>query len=129
MASYLIGIFGVSLVLTIAVELAVALGASRFRFPLFGQPCGKGIWLVVLINLLTNPPAVLLCFLGRMYLPHFPGIWVQLAAEAVVVVVEACIYLSFAKSPCWEIKRPIMLAVMANACSWLLGAVLLLWLA
>lgn len=123
MTNYLIEMFGVSLLLTIVVELAVVFLVSRARFPLFGQQKGKGIALVVLVNVLTNPPAVLLCFLGRLYTPYFPELLVQLAVEIMVVAVEACIYRSFAKEPQWQINRPILLAVVANACSWLLGVV------
>lgn len=123
MTNYLIEMFGVSLLLTIVVELAVVFLVSRVRFPLFGQRQGKGIALVVLVNVLTNPPAVLLCFLGRLYMPLVSELSVQLAVEIVVVAVEACIYHSFAKEPQWQIKRPILLAVIANMCSWLLGVV------
>lgn len=121
MTNYLIEMFGISLVLTLIVELAVVFLVSRVRFPLFGQRQGKGIALVVLVNVLTNPPAVLLCFLGRLYMPYFPELLVQLAVEIMVVAVEACIYCSFAKEPQWQIDRPILLAVMANLCSWLFG--------
>ncbi len=123
MTNYLIEMFGVSLLLTIVVELAVVFFVSRVRFPLFGQQQGKGIALVVLVNVLTNPPAVLLCFLGRLYMPHVSELWVQLAVEIMVVAVEACIYHSFAKEPQWQIKRPILMAVIANMCSWLIGLV------
>lgn len=123
MTNYLIEMFGVSLFLTIVVELTVVFWVSRVRFPLFGQRQGKGIALVVLVNVLTNPPAVLLCFLGRLYMPHISELWVQLAVEIMVVAVEACIYHSFAKEPQWQINRPILLAVIANMCSWLLGVV------
>lgn len=123
MTNYLIEMFGVSLLLTIVVELAVVFLVSRVRFPLFGQRQGKGIALVVLVNVLTNPPAVLLCFLGRLYMPYVSELWMQLAVEIMVVAVEACIYYSFAKEPKWQINRPILLAVLANMCSWLFGVV------
>lgn len=123
MTNYLIEMFGVSLLLTIVVELTVVFLVSRVRFPLFGQRQGKGIALVVLVNVLTNPPAVLLCFLGRLYMPHVSELLMQLAVEIMVVAVEACIYHSFAKEPQWRINRPILLAVIANMCSWLLGVV------
>ena len=158
MESYLIEMFGVSLAITIFVELAIVLllekkqakslklnegceqyigyrqsGHSRqmenrnndrnVMSLIFGQHCGKGVLLVVLINVLTNPPAVLLCWLGGLYMPKIPNIAVQLMVETAVVLVEACIYRSFAQRPQWKIARPVRLAVTANVCSWLLGAI------
>lgn len=152
MESYLIEMFGVSLALTIVVELAVVLLLEKIQtgkrersegfrqpgypgrmenrnydwnemFPIFGQHFGKGILLVVLVNVLTNPPAVLLCWLGGLYMPTIPKIAVQLVVETAVVLVEACIYRSFAQRPQWKIARPVRLAVAANVCSWLLGAI------
>ncbi len=62
MNRYLTEMFGVSLALTIIIELAV-MGI-----------CGNWIardrrraLLVVLVNILTNPPAVLLGWLGRLW--------------------------------------------------------------
>lgn len=158
MESYLIEMFGVSLALTIVVELTIVLllekkqtksfklnegyeqhesyrqsghpGRMENRnydrntmLTIFGQHCGKGILLVVLVNVLTNPPAVLLCWLGGLYMPTIPPIAVQLVVETAVVLVEACIYRSYAQRPQWKIARPVRLAVAANACSWLLGAI------
>ena len=115
--------FGVSLMITIIVELAVIL--SLKRLPLHGKSRGKGILLVVLVNVLTNPPAVWLCWLAGLYMPKVPEIAVQLTVELAVVLVEACIYRSFAHKSQWEIDRPVRLAVTANVCSWLLGEILL----
>lgn len=158
MESYLIEMFGVSLALTIVVELAVVLLLEKIQtkslklnegceqsegfrqpgytermehrnydrnvmFPIFGQHCGKGVLLVVLVNVLTNPPAVLLCWLSGLYMPKIPKIAVQPVVETAVVLAEACIYRSFAQRPQWKIDRPVRLAVTANVCSWLLGAI------
>lgn len=147
MRSYLIEMFGVSLALTIAVELAVAFPAERIGNPSTGRTTerlqgggegpgflrrlrlrsGKRILLVVLVNVLTNPPAVLLCWLARLYLPAAAEFPVQLAAEAGVIAVEAGIYRSFTRKPWWGIRRPVMLAVVLNLCSWLSGMALNLW--
>ena len=158
MGSYLIEMFGVSLALTIVVELAVVLLLEKkqakslklnegceqregyrqsghpgwmgernydwkLMFSIFGQHCGKGVLLVVLVNVLTNPPAVLLCWLSGLYMSKIPAIAVQLVVETAVVLVEACIYRSFAQRPQWKIDRPVRLAVIANVCSWLSGAI------
>ncbi len=123
MESGLIEMFTVSLTLTLAVELAVAFMLERAGKPRRGKRWGREMLLVVLANVLTNPPAVLLCWIGGLYLPRLWEIPVQLMVEAGVMVVEACIYQSFAHLPRWEIRRPVLLAVAANLCSWLTGVI------
>lgn len=128
MKSYLIEMFGISLALTIVVELAVTFLLERKQLNISVQAVDrqnmrKVILLVILVNILTNPPAVLLCWLGRIYMADVLQIPLQLAVEIVMAAVEACIYRSFAKKPRWEIDRPVRLAVMANVCSWLIGVV------
>lgn len=81
----------------------------------------NGVLLVILVNVLTNPAAVLLCWLSRIYLPQVPQMPVQLAVETVVVSVEAWIYCSFAKEEGWKIEHPVFLSAAANLCSWLTG--------
>lgn len=128
MRGYLIEMFAVSLLLTLVTELAVVhvllwlpeRHGKRKRWINAGT-----VLLITLVNLLTNPPAVLLCWLGRMYLPspmHFP---VQIAAEAAVVAAEAYVYGCFAVKPEWGIKRPVLLSCAANGCSWLLGMIVM----
>lgn len=118
MRDYLLEMFLVSLLLTIAVELAVAFVCFAIR--------GKNkILLVTLVNVLTNPPAVLLCWLGRRYLPDTADLSVQFLVEVAVIIVEAWIYCSFAKKSQWEIDHPIKLSVAANLCAWLFGVILL----
>ena len=80
--------------------------------------------LTVLVNLLTNPPAVLVCWLGRLWMPPGLQLYLQLAVEALVVAVEGGVYGSFGRKPGWKIKRPMLFALAANGTSWLLG----LWL-
>lgn len=129
MGNYLFEMFFVSLILTIIVELAVVLLCSRVRglhsfLPaIYGK---KRILLVVLVNVLTNPPAVLVCWLFRLYLPGMPEISVQLVTEVLVVAAEAGIYRSFAKEPQCEIEHPVMLSAAANLCSWLFGVIVMM---
>ena len=113
MVIYLIRMFGVSLILTLVTELAIAF--------VLGLRTGKNMLLVVLVNVLTNPPAVLCNWLCRMYLPDYHRISVQLAIETVVVIVEAFVYCLYARDERRQIKRPVLLAFAANGCSWLLG--------
>lgn len=161
MEVYLAKMFGISLALTMVVELPVAFvlrwgmkhaGKKRWKTEMAsnGGRRGRGMpgatasaeekaglalgskrhlaLLVVLVNLLTNPPAVLLCWLGRMYLPLFLTIPVQLLVELAVVAVEAWIYCSFMEKPGWQTGRPVLLAVVANVCSWTIGIVCGKWI-
>ncbi len=124
MRIYLTEMFAVSLVLTVVTELAVVyvlLWLPDRHLKPSRRINARTVLLVTLVNILTNPPAVLLCWLGRMYLPaalHFP---VQIAVEAVVVVTEGYVYSCFAGKPEWGIQRPVLLSCAANGCSWLLG--------
>lgn len=134
MGQYLAEMFGFSLLLTMAVELAMAFLFRRLwvggkavesamtgtRVALFVHP-GRVLALVMLVNLLTNPAAVLLCWLGKVYLPQVLEWPVQLAVEAGVIAVEAYVYRCFAGKSGWRIGRPVAFAVTANLCSWLLG--------
>lgn len=161
MKGYLVKMFGISLVLTLAVELAAAfvvrlgikiwesrkkktsktangrMQAGRREKDAFDYVCQDRLvlgskrhmaLLVVLVNVLTNPPAVLLCWLGRMCLPPFFSLPVELAVEAAVVAVEAWIYKSFMEKPGWGTGRPLLLSVAANVCSWTAGIALGGWI-
>lgn len=106
MTRYLLEIFGVSLTMTLIVELAIGL--------CFGYRSRKEILLVFLVNVLTNPAAVLLHWLGVSQIP----------IEIAVVFLEAMIYVWFSKDENWKIPRPICFALTANVISW--GAGLLI---
>ena len=84
----------------------------------------KEISLVVLVNLLTNSAVVWgLQVAGMFFYP--PVIWgIEIAAEVLVIVVEALVYLKFSKEDGWNIKRPVLLAVTANVASWGIGVLL-----
>lgn len=116
MAADLIRMFGVSLIVTLAVELAAAF--------LLGVRFWKGMALVFLVNTLTNPPAVLLYWLSRLYLPEVSGMAAQMIIEIAVVAAEALVYCRFVQVAGWRIKRPVLLSVIANVCSWTLGLLL-----
>ncbi|MCM1103971.1 MAG: hypothetical protein NC409_07670 [Clostridium sp.] len=128
MRNDLLEMFGVSLMMTIALELTAVFGCTQLR-----KKCGlhgcllpalrgrNGFLLVILVNVLTNPAAVLLCWLSRSYMPRVPQMPVQLAVEVIVVSVEAWIYCRFAKEEGGKIDHPVFLSVAANLCSWLTG--------
>ena len=128
MRIYLTEMFAVSLLLTIVIELVVMhilLWLPERHLKRRRRLNPRTVLLAILVNILTNPLAVLLCWLGRMYLPsalHFP---VQIAVEAIVVATEAYVYSCFAVKPEWGIKRPILLSCAANGCSWLLGMIIM----
>lgn len=103
---YLFEMFSISLGLTWLLELAVA--------ACMGLRDRKSIFLVLLVNLLTNPAAVLLCYLG---IP-------QLLVELAVIAVEACVYTSFSKDPKWQIPHPVILSAAANLVAWIGGMLL-----
>lgn len=102
----LLEMFAVSLLLTLILELPIA-----YCFGIRGR---KGIALVILVNILTNPAAVLLCRLGAP----------QLAVELGVAAVEAAVYLWFSHDEGWKIPHPIWMAVVCNMVSWLTGMLL-----
>lgn len=119
MSRYLAMLFGGSLAFTVLIELAVVFlvlyfGREREKLP-------KILLLSVPVNALTNPLAVLICLLGKLFLR--PVFWfpLQLAVEMAVVTAEGFVYSRFAARPEWEMRRPWLLAVSANVCSWLLG--------
>ena len=70
--------------------------------------------LVLLVNLLTNPAAVLICHLG---IPELP-------VELAVMAVEAFVYTSFSKDERWQITHPVILSVSANLIAWFAGILL-----
>ena len=98
--------FGVSLVLTLLLELPLGW--------VMGLRGRKYLLLMLLVNVLTNPAAVLLHYLG---LPQLP-------VELGVAALEAFIYLQFSKAEGWRIVHPVRLAVWCNLVSWLAGMLL-----
>lgn len=151
MEKYLIEMFGGSLLLTIAVELAAAFFFYGERKSIFCRGCGgerelslcrerreervslgsakreklRPALLIVLVNVLTNPPAVLICWLAGVYLAEIWRAPVQILVETAVVAGEACIYCNFAEDFRWRLGCPVRYAVTANLCSWLTGLLLM----
>ncbi|MCI9336980.1 MAG: hypothetical protein HFH93_05470 [Lachnospiraceae bacterium] len=148
MRIYLIKMFGISLGFTLAVELTAACllrgcMKRRERKKTKLTPCGNGaggtgkavfgsaghmVLLVVLVNILTNPLAVLLCWIARMRLTPVLSFPAELLVEAAVVVAEACVYRSFMEKPGWQTGRPLLLSAVTNVCSWTAGMVLGGWI-
>lgn len=125
MIKYLVEMFLISLILTIGIELAVVWLLSQIKHSASFIHTKQGVLLVVLVNVLTNPPAVLICWLAGLYLTNALAIIVQLVVEMAVVAVEAWIYHSFAKEKQWGMPNPLILSGVANICSWLCGIILM----
>ena len=125
MIKYLLEMFLVSLILTIAIEFVVIWLLSRINRSMSFIRKKQGVFLVVLVNVLTNPPAVLICWLASLYMGNALAMIVQILTEAAVVVVEAWIYYIFAKEKQWDIRNPVILSCVANICSWLCGIALM----
>ena len=95
----IVEMFAVSFALTLLIEFAV--------FLCFGLRSRRCLKLLLLVNLLTNPAAVLLHWLG---IPQIP-------IEIAVVLVEWQVYRPFSQ----EIPHPFALSLTANGVSWGLG--------
>ena len=100
--------FSISLGLTLAIELPLAL--------LFGVR-KKGLLVVALVNCVTNPAAVLFLWFVSIYLPggwYYPA---EITIEIVVVLTEWLVYRAF-RPEIPSIKRPFLMALVLNACSY-----------
>ena len=106
MNGYLLRMFGISLGLTLILELPVGY--------LFRMRSRKQILLMILVNFLTNPPAVWICWSGT------PEILVEMA----VVFVEALVYRWFSSDENWTVPHPVALSLAANGVSWLTGVLI-----
>lgn len=115
MIIYLLRMFGISLSLTLLIEGVVAL--------LWGIRGKKNLLVILLVNVLTNPLAVLVYWLYQVYAGAH-SLPVQVIIELAVVIVEAYIYRSFARDDRFQIPRPIGLAIVANVLSWGIGRIL-----
>lgn len=115
MGGYMLQMFGVSLLLTIVIEGIVAL--------CWGLRSRKKLQLVLLVNILTNPAAVLVYWLYQVYVGG-TSLPVQIVIEIVVVAVEAWIYRGFAGEKDFQMKRPVLFAIVANGLSWGMGGLL-----
>lgn len=105
MSDYLVPL-GISLLLTLILELVYAL-AVGIR--------GRDIVLICMINIITNPIAVLTVLVLRPSLR-----WIELPLEAVVVLVEWLILRTFSR----RITKPFLTALGLNLFSYGVGILL-----
>lgn len=104
--------FGVCLGLTILLETAFAL--------FVGIRGRKNLLLVVLVQIITNPLAVLAMLWFGTYYYNWPVYAYQLPIEAIVVVVEWLFYRKYLNA----VKRPFALSLAANYFSYSFGFIL-----
>jgi len=114
---WLLKMFVVALILTFIIELTVAF--------FLGIRCHKVFLLILLVNIFTNPPAVLLYWLGSLYFPKITDLGLQLGIEFAVIIIEALIYHCFSTKKKWNLTHPILLSIELNICSWSIGLFLL----
>lgn len=97
-----------SLILTILIEVVFAF--------CFGVRDKNDYLLICLVNVLTNPPVVLI---HTWLLVSFSlgGLLVKLPLELLAIGIEALFYKKYAK----QILNPVLFSVMANASSFLIG--------
>ena len=111
---YYVKMFGISLFFTLITELPAAY--------LLGVRKKQDLFLVFLVNVLTNPAAVFLCWCARSYLKEGYLI-AELFAEVLVVETEGLIYRAF-QIKGRRIRRPFLLSLILNALSYLTGIVI-----
>lgn len=115
MLMYLIKMFGVSLIFTECIELmtAVCMGIRK----------AKSLFLVLLVNILTNPMAVFLAWAAREYWSLNGGCLkaiIYMIIEILVVVTEALVYYYNMK----ESKHPFLFSLCLNGISFGVGCLL-----
>ena len=107
-------IFAVSLGLTLVIELMLAF--------VFRVRSKRGLLIVLLANVLTNPVAVFLCMASGLS-PGRGYYLFQLGVEAAVVLAEGFIYSRFREDLRAAVK-PFLLSLILNACSYGAGLIL-----
>ena len=109
MGVYLLKLFGFSLLFTLLLEWFFAF--------VWGVRGKRTFCLVTLVNIATNPAAVLSYWLYGIYFGKSLPV-AQVCIEIAVITVEALIYRSFAREESVKLKRPVLFAVLANGLSW-----------
>ena len=99
---------GLSLVLTLVIEITVAL--------FWGIRDRKDILLVILVNILTNPVVVLCYWMAAGY-TELPLVLVKAVLEVGAFLIEFLCYNQLGKN----ISRPLLLSLVANAVSFGIG--------
>lgn len=104
----MIQMLGISLVLTVVLELGFAVA--------WGMRGRRALALVILVNCLTNPPVVLLHHV-LVRLLQWPAAVVTAALESAAVLTEWRCYRAFDAT----LRRPFLFALLANLFSFGMG--------
>jgi hypothetical protein len=115
MGFWILPTLGISLVLTIVLELIFAFIA--------GIRNKKDFMLVTLVNILTNPPVVLAYYLFTYY-TMWNKVVVIIPLEILAILVEAYYYKSYGKN----FRHPLVFSLFANAISLCIGTMISLLL-
>lgn len=112
---YLCEMFVISLIMTECIEIiaAVCLGIRKQSY----------LVLVILVNCLTNPPAVFLAWTARVYgmvAKEYRKVFLYMIIEILVVMAEGFIYHRFMK----ENKHPFLFSLCMNVISFGVGCLL-----
>lgn len=109
MLLYLLKGVGISLLLTLILEMALAV-ILKIR--------GKSLIPVALVNVLTNPVVVLLS------LVWVQNLWGRLILEAGAVAVEGAVYYLFDKREGYSIRHPFLKSLILNVFSYGIGIII-----
>ena len=135
MAGYFLRMFGISLGLTLLIEVSFFSAFDlRQKRGLFRSSCEeerdlsedagfRPLIVVFLVNVLTNPAAVFLCYVVQNVLPRSFYYPLQILIEILVVLTEGLIYRSF-RGETRSFRRPFLLSLILNILSYGTGLVL-----
>lgn len=104
-------ILAVSLLLTLLFEELFALA--------WGLRGRRELALVALVNILTNPPVVLLYHTAAGFW-HWPPVPVTIVLEAAAILVEWRCYRAFSD----QVRKPFLFALLANLFSYTMGCII-----
>lgn len=104
---------------TLLISLGLTLFFEIFFCLFFKIRNVHDLALVVLVNIITNPPVVLLHYLLSQK-TQLPQVLIVLVLEIAAVMVEGLYYKRYAK----KINRPFLFSVGANAFSFLTGLII-----
>lgn len=116
---YVTEMFGVSLLLTILVELGV-FGLIRMKTDRRRTKIRTLVIVVILANTLTNPAVVWLSWLRRIYFYKMSVILFDVLAESAAVIVEFLVYRRFLE----KCQGLLAASLLVNSLSFLTGIIL-----
>ncbi len=107
------------MLIALAMSLLLTLVLEELFALIWGLRGWRELTVVALVNILTNPAVVLLYHLSTGLLGWSP-VWVTVILECAAVVVEWRCY----RSCSYQLKRPFLFALLANAVSYGIGCII-----